>query len=90
MNRNITILVVILIILLIAGYLIWLRNKFQTVRTPVVVPTPTAVMATPIPTVIEATPSAMATPSGVKVSPTVKPKISPTLTPKPTSRVTPS
>lgn len=35
MNRNVTIVVIILVLVVIAGYLIWIRSKFQ----PPVVPT---------------------------------------------------
>jgi len=34
MNRNISIVVVLLVLVVIAGYLIWLRSKFQPVTTP--------------------------------------------------------
>lgn len=70
MSRNVTILVIILVILLIAGYLLWLRGRFQTstlqtTPTPVVqvtsIPTPTEVVISPAAT---ATPSATATTSG--------------------------
>lgn len=34
MNRNITIVVIILILVVIAGYLVWLRSNYQTQVTP--------------------------------------------------------
>lgn len=76
MSRNVTILVIMLIIILIAGYLLWLRGRFQVSQVsenpaPTVEITPTF---TPVPTV--ASPSAAASPSGTKLSPTTK--ISPT------------
>ena len=36
MNRNITIVMVILVLVVIAGYLVWLRSKFQSPVTPAV------------------------------------------------------
>ncbi len=64
MSRNVTILVIILLIILIAGYLIWLRNKFTT-TTAVISGTPTPevtiIPTTIIPTL--ASPSATSTPS---------------------------
>lgn len=77
MNRNITILVIILVILLAAGYLLWLRNRFQSqqarpVVTPTIVVTPTLM---PTATPIIASPSATATPTA---TPRVKGKTSPT------------
>ncbi len=87
MNRNVTILIVVLTVLVIAGYLVWLRNQFSQevavslAPTPVVtIPTPTL---TPFPTTASSsatiTPSAkvnLATSSAIEVRPTVK------LTPK--------
>lgn len=35
MSRNVTILTIILAILLIAGYLLWLRGRFQSAQLPV-------------------------------------------------------
>ncbi len=46
MNRNVTIVVVILVLVVIAGYLIWLRSRTQAPISPqpspevIVVPTP--------------------------------------------------
>lgn len=75
MSRNVTILVVVLVILLIAGYLIWLRNKFQTVSAPAeVVPTVTVV-----PTVEPTPASPSATPAS---SPSVTRRVSPSVTPR--------
>lgn len=34
MNRNVAILIVILVILALAFYLVWLRNRFQTIEAP--------------------------------------------------------
>ncbi len=34
MNRNITIVVVILVLVVIAGYLIWIRSKYQPPVSP--------------------------------------------------------
>lgn len=51
MNRNVSIVVVILVLVVIAGYLIWLRSKVTPVVSPKVeqqvqvtsIPTPTAI-----------------------------------------------
>lgn len=48
MNRNVTIVVIILVLVVIAGYLIWLRSKYQPTVSPqvkteeVMSPTPSA------------------------------------------------
>ncbi len=34
MNRNVTIVVVILVLVVIAGYMIWIRSKYQAPMTP--------------------------------------------------------
>lgn len=34
MNRNVSIVVVILVLVVIAGYLVWLRSKYQPQVTP--------------------------------------------------------
>lgn len=34
MNRNVTIVVVILVLVVIAGYLIWIRNRYQSSVSP--------------------------------------------------------
>lgn len=34
MNRNVTIVVVILVLVVIAGYLVWLRSKYQQPVSP--------------------------------------------------------
>lgn len=50
MSRNVTILVIILVILLIAGYLLWLRGRFPATQT-VITPSP-IVTAVPSPTLV--------------------------------------
>ena len=72
MNRNITILVIILVILLIAGYLLWLRGRFPTTKA---IPTPSPVVnVVPSPTLAPiATTSATASVSG---TPKITPKVS--------------
>ena len=55
MNRNVSIIVIILVIVVIAGYLVWLRSKYQPPVSPkmeeqIIVTTPTqsaSVSATP-------------------------------------------
>lgn len=63
MSRNVTILVIILVILLIAGYLLWLRGRFQASLIQSTLTPTVEVTATPIPTTTTASPSAAATPS---------------------------
>ncbi|KKR82816.1 MAG: hypothetical protein UU29_C0009G0087 [Candidatus Daviesbacteria bacterium GW2011_GWA2_40_9] len=77
MHRNVTILIIILTVILIAGYLVWLRGRFQATT---VVPTPT-----PIPTVL--TPTFTPTPT-VEASPSVSP--SATISPKAKRSPTPT
>lgn len=77
MSRNVTILVIILVILLIAGYLLWLRGRFAPSQPATVTVTP--VVEIPTPTAV-ASPSAVTSPS-----PTVRPtgaRLSPTPTPR--------
>lgn len=78
MSRNVTILVIILVILLIAGYLLWLRGRFQNAsqQTAVTV-TPEVISPTvmPLPTLV-ASPSATASPSGAKSKLTPTPRAS--------------
>ncbi len=73
MSRNVTILVIILVILLVAGYLLWLRGRFQATTAPQA-PVEQIISPTAIPTVVNpsATPIATtsATPTGKQISPT--------------------
>ncbi len=55
MNRNVSIVVVILVLVVIAGYLVWLRSKYQPQVTPQVV---REVEVTPTTLPSPATPSA--------------------------------
>lgn len=83
MSRNVTILIIILVIILLAGYLVWLRGKFQaSIRNTTITPTPTEIIALPtrVPTPI-ATVSAIVSPSV-----TVASKKSPTVTPRTATR----
>ncbi|MBI2019478.1 hypothetical protein HYS95_02290 [Candidatus Daviesbacteria bacterium] len=60
MNRNVSIVVVLLVLVVIAGYLIWLRSKVQPVITPEVQVMPTVspeMSASPSATPREATAS---------------------------------
>jgi len=75
MSRNVTILIVILVIVLIAGYLVWLRNKFMGPAAASPIPQVTMI-ATPT---LEPSPSQIASPSATasasgKASPTAKAK----------------
>lgn len=70
MNRNVTIIVVILVLVVIAGYLIWLRSRIPTPVTPS--PSP-EITAAPSPTQT-ATPSA--TPGGEEATGSMKQKTS--------------
>lgn len=66
MSRNVTILVVILVILLIAGYLLWLRGRFQADQTPQTpVSTQETINQNPQPTIasVSGTSNVTATPS---------------------------
>lgn len=65
MNRNVSILIIILVILLIAGYLLLLRSRIQKIDSNIV-PTPTVeakISETPVPTIGITTASSSATPS---------------------------
>lgn len=83
MNRNVSIVVVILVLVVIAGYLIWLRSRYQAPTSPqptpevTVVPTPTSSPA------VTATPSA--TPGGKEATGSVQQR-TPRPSPTPTSR----
>jgi len=62
MNKNVFIVTIILILVVVVGYLVWVRSKFEQTVTPesntteVVLPSPTPVLSSP-------TASASATPS---------------------------
>lgn len=60
MNRNVSIVVIILVLVVIAGYLVWLRSRVQNQVTPEANVEQTMV-ETPMPT---ASPTNIATPSG--------------------------
>lgn len=71
MNRNVSIVVVILVLVVIAGYLVWLRSRVQSPVSP----------ATNIEQVQSPTPSAspsaqLATPSGKEATRSMKEKTS--------------
>lgn len=95
LNRNITIVVIILIIVLLAGYLVWLRGRYLTPENSA---TQTVENVTPAPTIVAtiqptASASASATP---KVSPTasssatVKATVKPLATKIPAETASPS
>lgn len=42
MNRNVSIVVVVLVLVVIAGYLVWLRSRYQPVASPNLYPEVTA------------------------------------------------
>lgn len=70
MSRNVSILIIILVIVLIAGYLVWLRGRFQAPKEEII-PTPTQ-------QVVELSPTPTNPPAG-GLSPS--PSASPTATP---------
>lgn len=70
MNRNVTIVVIILVLVVIAGYLVWLRSKFQAPVTPQAKEQVQATV-TPEPTIL-ASPSA--TPGGKEATGSMKQK----------------
>ena len=57
MNRNVTIVVVILVLVVIAGYLVWLRSKIQPSVSPVL-EQEVQVTPTGIPSMEDSSPSA--------------------------------
>lgn len=59
MSRNVTIVIVILVLVALAGYLVWLRNQYQP---PVTQKPVDEVLVSPSPTAV-ASPSAQASPS---------------------------
>lgn len=79
MNRNVTILIIILTVVLLSFYLVWLRGKFQVTQTLVspspkyqVLPSPS-----PSPTVSPTvSPTPIATASAIPTKPTATPKTS--------------
>lgn len=72
MNRNVTIVVVILVLVVIAGYLIWLRSKVQAPASPAASPEVT-MQPSPSPEQ-SATPSA--SPTGKEATGSMKQKTS--------------
>ncbi len=75
MNRNVSIVVALLVVVVIAGYLVWLRSKVQQQSiSPKAEEQTQSITATPEPTIV-ATPSV--TPEGKKeATSSMKPKIS--------------
>lgn len=73
MNRNVTIVVIILVLVVIAGYLVWLRSKVQAPVSPQVIEE--VVIASPSPEA-EASPSATPTvsPGAKEATPATKQK----------------
>ena len=74
MNRNVTIVVIILVLVVIAGYLVWLRSRIQPPVSPAVVE---EVVVNPSPQDIaspEASPSAI--PGAKEATPATKDKTS--------------
>lgn len=64
MNRNVSIVVVILVLVVIAGYLVWLRSRVAPLSSEVVEQTE-EIIATPTP---RETATASATPSGTEAT----------------------
>lgn len=81
MSRNVTILVIILVILVVAGYLVWLKGKIQKVTTMEVTPTPV---------ILSPTPEAIVTPTSASPSGSFKATTSATLKLTPTRTATES
>lgn len=72
MNRNVTILIIILTIVLLSFYLVWLRGKFQVRELQS--PSPTTMLSPSPSPEVTLTSTPQATPSA---SPSVKPPSSP-------------
>lgn len=75
MNRNVAILIVILVILALAFYLVWLRNRFQTIETSS--RTTLEQLPTPTPEITSEAATEGATRSLLSPSPTSTPTASP-------------
>lgn len=75
MNRNMTIVIIILVLVVIAGYLVWLRSKVQTPVSPQVIEVEEEVVVSPSPQ-LEATPTATpaASPGAKEATPATKQK----------------
>lgn len=93
MNRNVSIVVVLLVLVVIAGYLVWIRSRVQSAISPkveeqiVATPTPVATATTSPSASASARPSA--TPGGKEATGSVKQRTptassAPRLTPSPT------
>lgn len=83
MNRNVSIVVVILVLVVIAGYLVWLRSRYQAPVSPQ--PTPEVSVAPTSTPEATATPSATASPRGKEATGSMQQK-TPRPSPTPTSR----
>lgn len=62
MSRNVSILIIILVVVLIAGYLVWLRSRFQAPKEEIV-PTQQVVELSPSPTQQIVSPSPTTSPT---------------------------
>lgn len=72
MSRNISIVMVLLVLVVIAGYLIWLRSRVQAPISPQ--PTPLVTVAPTIAPEVTASPSA--TPKGGEATGSVRQRVS--------------
>ena len=81
LNRNVTIVVIILVLVTIAGYLVWLRSRYQP---PVSPQTEVEETVTPAP-MVEESASPSATPASEEATKSTKQK-SPTPSPKASSK----
>ena len=72
MNRNVTIVVVILVLVVIAGYLIWLRSRYSAPVSPQ--PSPEVTVTPTSSPQVTATPSA--SPGGKEATGSMKQKVS--------------
>lgn len=72
MNRNVSIVIILLVLVVIAGYLVWLRSKVSSTVTPKVVEQ-VQITPSPVPT-LTASPSA--TPKTKEATGSVKQKTS--------------
>lgn len=85
MNRNVTIVIIILIIVLLAGYLVWLRDRFASTMSS----EENVVEVTPPPSALETvapTPTLSPTPVPTATSAAKKASPSPTKTASPSAR----
>ena len=78
MNRNIAIVIIILVLVVLAGYLVWIRSKLAPVVSPVPqIQEPTSVPVVVLSPILSASPSGTLLPTPTKAQKVATPTANP-------------